>query len=87
MSCGHLRTDGRCGIYRHRPFLCRNFPVRPLFDEPSVLPGCSYAVAPRPVLEMRARPSLRIVNPGVTVHHPTRTHKGEDERDDFEWVE
>ena len=27
-SCGYLQTDGRCGIYRHRPFICRNYPIK-----------------------------------------------------------
>ncbi len=86
-SCGYLKTDGRCGVYRHRPYICRNYPVRPYFEAPSLIPGCGYAVAPREVARMQARPSLPIVNPGVTVHHPTRTHQGADEDGDFHWVD
>jgi hypothetical protein len=71
-SCGHLRSDGRCGIYRYRPMLCRTYPVLPWFDAPKVLPGCGYQVAPRVVTAMKPRASLRIINPRVAVHHPAR---------------
>lgn len=71
-SCGYLRDDGRCGIYRHRPFICRNYPVLYWFNAPRPLPGCAYGVAPRVVAEMKARDSLRIMNPIVAVHHPSR---------------
>ena len=81
-SCGHLRSDGRCGIYRHRPRLCRNYPVLPFFGPPQLLPGCGYKVVPRAVSEMRTRPSLPIIDAHVAVHHPTppRRRQGESER-------
>lgn len=69
--CGHLKTDGRCGIYRYRPRLCRNYPVLPFFEPPRLLPGCGYAVVPRRVGAMRAHPRLPILNPVAAVHHPT----------------
>jgi len=86
-ACAHVRQDGRCGIYRRRPLLCRNFPTRPFFEPPGILPGCGFAMAPRLVAEMRRRPSLPVVNPGVTVHHPSRERRGLDQREDFEWLD
>jgi len=71
-SCHYLTDHGRCGIYRHRPFICRNYPVVPWFAAPRPLPGCSYGIAPRVVSQMNERPALRILNPMVAVHHPTR---------------
>ena len=70
--CGYLQDDGRCGIYRYRPFLCRNYPVQTWFEPPRPLPGCGFAAAPRVVTKMRSRASLPILNPTVYVHHPTR---------------
>jgi hypothetical protein len=87
-SCGHLRADGRCGIYARRPLLCRNYPVLSFFEPPRLLPACSYRAAPRVVASMRPRAALAIVNPGVTVHHPTREKRGELGRDeDYEWLD
>ena len=70
-ACGHLRSDGRCGIYRYRPRLCRNYPVLPFFGPPMLLPGCGYRVAPRVVDRMRPPSSLGIVNAHTEVHHPS----------------
>ena len=70
-SCGHLKSDGRCGIYRYRPRLCRNYPVLPFFGAPRVLPGCAYKIAPRVVAAMQPRKSLHILNPVPAIHHPT----------------
>ncbi len=87
-ACDHVRPDGRCAIHARRPMLCRDFPVLPFFDEPSLLPACTYRVAPRVVARMRPRASLPILNPGVTVHHPTRERPGEIGRDeDYEWLD
>lgn len=86
-SCGHLKSDGRCGIYRYRPLICRNYPLRPFFGPPNVLPGCGYQFARREVAKMQTRTSLPILNPGVVVHHPTRAHKGHDLPEDFEWMD
>lgn len=68
-ACGHLKSDGRCGIHKWRPFLCRNFPVVPWFEVPKILPYCTYQVAARPVTQMKAR--LPIINARVAVHHPS----------------
>lgn len=87
-SCMHLRADRRCGIYKRRPLLCRNYPVLPFFETPRVMPACSYSVAPRAVALMKTRASLPIVNPGVTVHHPTRPQRGTlGQSDDYEWLD
>ena len=87
-SCGHLRADGRCGIYARRPLLCRNYPLRPFFTAPQLMPECSYQIAPQAVARMHARASLPIVNPGVTVHHPTRTTRGAlGQSEDYEWLD
>ncbi len=87
-ACDHVRPDGRCAIHTRRPLLCRDFPVLPFFDEPSLLPACTYRVAPREVARMRRRASLRILNPGVTVHHPTRERRGEIGRTEgYEWLD
>lgn len=87
-ACGHLQTDGRCGIYRYRPFICRNYPVRPYFHAPPILPGCSYQVRPRVLRDVKERPSLRILNPRVAVHHSTRLggREREEQSEDFEMV-
>jgi hypothetical protein len=88
LACARQRADGRCGIYARRPLLCRNYPVLPFFDEPKLLPSCGFRIAQRAVARMRPRAALRILNPGVTVRHPTREHAGELSRDDdFEWVD
>ena len=70
-SCGHLKADGRCGSHKTRPYICRNFPVVPFFEPPKILPYCSYQVAAAPVARMRERPSLRIINSRMAVHHPS----------------
>jgi hypothetical protein len=74
--CGHLKGDGRCGIYRLRPFICRNYPVLPFYGPPQPLPSCGFGVAARTVTAMRERPSLRVLNAMVAVHHPTRQNRG-----------
>jgi hypothetical protein len=79
-SCGYLQSNGRCGIYRFRPFLCRHYPVLPFFKEPAVLPGCGYCVLPRVVSKMRAHPRLPILNPRVAVHHPSPVYLRHDSK-------
>lgn len=86
-ACGHLRPDGRCGIYRHRPFLCRNYPVVPFYHPPLPLPACGFGVAPRVVAAMRNRQTLPIVNPDVVVHHPTPIDRGEPVLEHFQLVD
>ena len=88
--CGYLKTDGRCGIYRYRPLICRNYPVLPFFEPPRLLPGCGYKVVPRVVGRLRGRASLRIINPMVAVHHPTpprRPPGADEEPGDYHWVD
>ncbi|MDP7038656.1 MAG: YkgJ family cysteine cluster protein [Myxococcota bacterium] len=69
-SCNHLQSDNRCGIYFWRPFLCRNYPLRPLYTQLNLLPLCSYQTAHREVSRMESRPGLPILNPEVSVYHP-----------------
>jgi hypothetical protein len=86
-SCGHLQHDGRCGIYRFRPLICRNYPVIPYYNVPGLLPDCTYTVAPRVVAQMKSRPSLPILNAQVMVHHPTRIEPGPSAHEDFHLVD
>ena len=90
-SCGHLQTDGRCGIYRHRPRICRNYPVLPYFKAPQLLPGCGYVVVPRVVDAMQRPKSLPILNPIPAIHHPTPLPRAKDELgerfEDYELVD
>jgi len=86
-SCGHLQNDGRCGIYRFRPLICRNYPVVPYYSVPGLLPDCTYTVAPRVVAEMKPRASLPIINSKIAVHHPTRLQPGPSAHDDFHLVD
>ena len=85
--CGHLLTDGRCGIYHFRPLLCRNYPRVPQMGSPSLLPNCSYQYAPRVVAQMQPRSSLPILNAHVAVHHPSRSDASEHRPEDFHQVD
>ncbi|MEZ4272773.1 MAG: YkgJ family cysteine cluster protein [Myxococcota bacterium] len=88
-ACGHLQSDGRCGIYKYRPLLCRNYPILPFFEPPRPIPGCGYGVAARVASTMQKRSSLPIVNPQVIIHHPTRSggpHRM-DQAEDYEWID
>jgi Fe-S-cluster containining protein len=50
MSCRYLRADGRCGQYRVRPALCRQWPRIEYTKRPHLLKGCGY------LIEMRTTP-------------------------------
>jgi len=71
-KCGYLQSDGRCGVYRYRQLLCRNYPLIPWFVPPSPIPGCGLKVAPKVVTRMKTRASLPILNPIIAIYHPTR---------------
>lgn len=43
-SCNYLKNNGTCGIYKTRPFICRNYPVVRFFEKPELLPGCGYKI-------------------------------------------
>ncbi len=87
-ACGHLLASGRCGIYRRRPLLCRFYPVLPFFEPPQLMPACSFMVAPRVVARLRVEDELRLINPGVVVHHPTRDDRAAlSQEEDYEWLE
>ncbi len=85
--CGHLLASGRCGIYRFRPFICRNYPVMPFYRPPPILPGCGYVAVPRVVTAMRTRPTLAVLNARVAVHHPSPIEPGMDLPQHYELVE
>lgn len=86
-SCGYVGTDGRCGIYRLRPRLCRTYPLLPYFEAPKLLPGCGYRVVLR---GLGQSPRLPIVQPHVATHHPTPIRRPNDgaleHAEDFELV-
>jgi Fe-S-cluster containining protein len=44
--CRNQRADGKCGVYRWRPNVCRNYPLVEYFREPRLLPGCGYRAVP-----------------------------------------
>ncbi|MCK5688913.1 YkgJ family cysteine cluster protein [Myxococcota bacterium] len=76
-TCRHLQVDGRCGNYRHRPILCRTYPLQPLFDLPPILPMCTHTIIPRATKTMKKRESLKIINPKVVIYHPTPENEDE----------
>ncbi|MDD5593801.1 MAG: YkgJ family cysteine cluster protein [Candidatus Margulisbacteria bacterium] len=45
-TCRHLTDEGKCGNYRFRPNVCRNYPLVDYFEEPKLLPGCGFAAEP-----------------------------------------
>lgn len=47
MGCRYLQPDGRCGQYRLRPMLCREWPLIERFDHPRILKGCGFYAEPR----------------------------------------
>jgi hypothetical protein len=73
--CGYVGTDGRCGIYRLRPRLCRTYPLLPYFRAPKILPGCGYRVRLR---GMGTAARLPIVEAHVGTHHPTPIRRPND---------
>ena len=74
-TCGYVGTDGRCGIYRLRPRLCRTYPLLPYFEAPKLLPGCGY----RTVLRgLKQSSRLPIVGAHVAMHHPTPVRRPND---------
>jgi hypothetical protein len=40
--CRQLTPDNKCGDYRWRPNICRNYPLVDYFKEPQLLPGCGF---------------------------------------------
>ncbi len=47
MGCRHLQRDGRCGSYRLRPAICRQWPRIEYTSKPYLLKGCGYKAVPR----------------------------------------
>ncbi len=46
-TCRHLKSAGKCGNYRWRANVCRNYPLLDYFDEPKFLPGCGFSAVKR----------------------------------------
>jgi hypothetical protein len=46
-SCNKQLSDGRCGDYKWRLPLCRNYPIMDNFKEPVFLPGCGFSARSR----------------------------------------
>lgn len=46
-SCRHQAADGRCGNYRWRANVCRNYPLVDYFEKPKFLPGCGFSAYSR----------------------------------------
>jgi hypothetical protein len=42
MGCRYLQKNGRCGHYRLRPTLCREWPLIRYFGYPRILKGCGF---------------------------------------------
>lgn len=47
MGCRYLLKDGRCGQYRLRPMVCRQWPRIEIFGKPRRLKGCGFKAVPR----------------------------------------
>jgi Fe-S-cluster containining protein len=47
MGCRYLQKDGRCGHYRLRPAVCRQWPFIEYFGPPKILKGCGFRAVPR----------------------------------------
>ena len=41
-GCRYLRKDGKCGIHRLRPTICRKWPNLSAFGRPATLRGCGF---------------------------------------------
>ena len=46
-ACRHLTSSGTCKSYWSRPTVCRAWPARDWFGEPTVLKGCGYKFVAR----------------------------------------
>ena len=47
MGCRYLQKDGRCGHYRMRPSICRQWPMIEYFGHPRILKGCGFRATHR----------------------------------------
>jgi len=41
-SCSRLTPEGKCGAYKWRPGVCRNYPLVDYFKETVTLPECGF---------------------------------------------
>ena len=46
MGCRYLQKNGRCGHYRLRPMICRQWPLIEYFGFPKRLKGCGFKAVP-----------------------------------------
>ena len=44
LCCKKLKENGECGIYKFRPFLCRNYPKKNISFNAQMPDGCGYKV-------------------------------------------
>ncbi|MFA5879354.1 MAG: YkgJ family cysteine cluster protein [Candidatus Margulisiibacteriota bacterium] len=40
-KCNYL-NNSKCGVYKKRPYICRNYPLVRYFEEPIFLPECGF---------------------------------------------
>lgn len=51
MGCRYLQKDGSCKHYKHRPMVCRKWPVIENFGHPRILKGCGFKATPKVLKE------------------------------------
>lgn len=59
MGCRYLQKDGRCGHYRWRPTVCRQWPLIEYWGVPRRLKGCGFRAVPRERQDKKGK--LRII--------------------------
>ena len=44
LSCKHLKQGGLCGVYKIRPFACRNYPAKSINFNSEMIDGCGFRI-------------------------------------------
>ena len=44
LCCKYITEDSLCAIYDKRPNICRNYPVKKIFENKQMIEGCGYKV-------------------------------------------
>ena len=44
LGCKKLNINGECGIYKFRPFICRNYPKKSINFNAQMPDGCGYKI-------------------------------------------